>query len=85
MKWNHRLVQMHRNPDIDPWVQLMETYYNDDGSIAGFTEVCLGSEYPDQIITILQRMIDDVKRNSDVLQLDDAEGFKADPDNHEPF
>lgn len=83
MTWNHRLVQMHRNRALDEWVQVMETFYNKDGSIAGFTEVCLGSEYPGQIEGILQRMIDDIKRNPDVLQLDDAVGFKS--DEHAPF
>ena len=85
MKWNYRLVQMHRNPALDNWVQVMETFYNDDGSVAGFTEVCLGSEYPGQIPEILQRIVDDINRNSDVLQMDDAEGFKPDPDDHTPF
>lgn len=82
MKWNHRLVQMHRDPMMDPWVQVMECYYNDDGSIAGFTEVCLGSEYPDQITSILQRMIDDINRNSTVVQIDDAVGFKSTEEEH---
>lgn len=82
MKWNHRLVQMHRNPASDPWVQVMETFYNDDGSIAGFTDPCLGSEYPGQIESLLQRMLDDIKRNPDVLQFDDPVGFKVSEAEH---
>lgn len=85
MKWNHRLVQMHRDPDLPPWVQVMETFYNSDGTVAGFTDACVGSEYPGQIPEILKRMIDDITRNPDVLQYDSAVGFKSDPEDHEAF
>jgi hypothetical protein len=76
MKWNHRLVHMNRNQAVEPWVQVMETFYNDDGSIAGFADPCLGSEYPDQIASILRRMLDDITKHPDVLDVEDAVGFK---------
>lgn len=85
MKWNHRLVHMNGNQMVEPWVQIMETYYNDDGSVAGFTEVCLGSEYPGQIPEILKRMLDDITRNPDVLSYDSATGFKQEANQHEVF
>ncbi len=76
MKWNHRLVQTNRNQAVEPFVQVMETFYNYDGSIAGFTDPCLGSEYPEQIQSILRRMLDDITQNPDVLYIEDAVGFK---------
>jgi hypothetical protein len=76
MKWNHRLVQMNRNQASEPWVQVMETFYNDDGSVAGFTDPCLGSEHPEQIASILRRMLDDLAKNPDVLSAEDCVGFK---------
>ena len=76
MKWNHRLVQMNRNQAAEPWVQVMETFYNNDGSIAGFTDPCLGSEHPEQIPSILRRMLDDISKQPDVLGVEDAIGFK---------
>jgi hypothetical protein len=42
----------------------------------GFGDVCLGTEYPGQMVPLLQRMIDDITRNPDVLTLDMAVGFK---------
>jgi hypothetical protein len=83
MHWNHRLVQMHQDPNLDPWVQVMEAYYNDDGSIGGFCEVCLGSEYPNQIPEVLKRILDDITRNPDVVLLDSAVGLNG--KSSEPF
>jgi len=83
MKWNHRLVQMHQDPDRDPWFQVMEAYYNEDGSIGGFGHICLGSEYPHQIPEVLQRILDDITRNPDVVLLDSAVGFNG--KSSEPF
>lgn len=76
MKWNHRLVHMNQNQAVEPWVQVMETFYNEDGSVAGFTDPCLGSEYPEQIASILRRMLDDISKNPDVLSVEDCVGFK---------
>lgn len=82
MGWNHRIV--HTNPgDENPWFEVKEVYYNSDGSIAGFTDPCLGSEYPEQIIAVLQRMIDDLKRNHEPITAKDVVGFKE--EDHVPF
>lgn len=74
--WNHRLVQINHGLDMEPWVEVKETFYNADGSIMGFGDVCLGTEYPGQMVPLLQRMIDDITRNPDVLTFDMAVGFK---------
>lgn len=85
MRWNHRLVHMTQNQNVEPWVKVMETHYNHDGTIAGFSEPCLGSEYPDQIADVLRQMLNDIVRNPDVVGVDDAVGFKPNPDEHEVF
>jgi hypothetical protein len=74
--WNHRLVQISHGLDMEPWVEIKETFYNADGSIMGFGDACLGTEYPGQMVALLQRMIDDITRNPDVLKLSDAVGPK---------
>jgi hypothetical protein len=75
--WNHRLVQINHGLDMEPWVEIKETFYNPDGSIMGFSDACLGTEYPGQMVALLQRMIDDITRNPDVLTLDAAVGPKT--------
>ena len=84
MYWNHRIVQMSEGSNDDPWCELREVYYNDDNSIAGHASPCLGSEYPEQIIEVLQRMIDDIKANSDVVLPSQAVGTRE-VDEVEPF
>jgi len=69
-------VQINHGLDMEPWVEVKETFYNADGSIMGFGDACLGTEYPGQMVALLQRMIDDITRNPDVLKLSDAIGPK---------
>lgn len=37
MSWNYR-VYTHEFPDGDSYVTIHEAYYNDDGSVSGYTE-----------------------------------------------
>lgn len=67
MYWNHRLVHMNEGAG-EPWVEVQEVYYNEDGSISGYSKPCLGSEYPGRVVELLQRMIDDIKRNPDIVK-----------------
>ena len=69
--WNHRILGFSG----EPWFAIMETHYNDDGSVAGFTEPCLGSENPDALITLLERIIADLKANPKLLRESDRVGF----------
>jgi hypothetical protein len=79
MKWNHRIVHMNEGYPEEPWCEVQEVYYRDDGTIAGYSKPCLGSEYPGQIIALLERMLDDIKRNPDVVG-----PFRADDQSDEP-
>ena len=74
--WNHRIVDLSQ--DGEPWFCVQEVFYNDDGSIAGFSDACLGDEYKDRIIENLERMINDLKRNPDIVSRGDAKGFTHD-------
>lgn len=80
MNWNHRIVVTSTGED--PYCEVQEVYYNDDGSIAGYCDARLGSEYPEQIIFILQRMIDDIKRNPSPINPEDVVGFKSSDESH---
>ena len=76
--WNYRIVNLTQNPE-DPWFEVQEVFYNDDGSIAGFADAYPGDEHPERVIEVLQRMIDDIKRNPTIVTEKDCVGF-ATPD-----
>lgn len=64
--WNYRIVKT-----ADDWYGLHEIYYDDEGHVNAWAEICIGLfESPDEIITTLEMMLSDA-RNRPVL--DDAE------------
>lgn len=77
MKWNHRIVHMNEGRDEEPWFQIQEVYYNDDGSIAGYANPCIGDEYPSRMVEVLQCMLDDIKTNPDVVLPSKVVGSKT--------
>lgn len=44
MNWNYRLVNIPSENGGDDWFELKEVYYNDDGTLMGFADACIGSE-----------------------------------------
>jgi hypothetical protein len=78
--WNHRIVDL--SDGGEPWFCVQEVFYNDDGSIAGFADASFGDEYKDRIIENLERILNDIKRNPDVVSRGDVKGFKHE---HLPF
>lgn len=42
MNWNYRLIDMTHENGNEPWVELFEVYYNDDGSLMGYTPPSTG-------------------------------------------
>ena len=44
--WNYRIVNLTR--DGDPWFEVREVFYNDDGTCAGHANATLGDEYKDR-------------------------------------
>lgn len=67
MEWNHRIVNLSNTDGGGPWYEVREVYFEDDGSVVAHTRPCLGDEDPEQIVSILQRMIADIRRNSAVI------------------
>ena len=61
MNWNHRIVDMSHENGGDPWFEIKEVYYEDDGEISGYTNVCSGDETLEGLIFCLERMLADVK------------------------
>jgi|DEB19_MinimDraft_3_1074340.scaffolds.fasta_scaffold07002_3 hypothetical protein len=82
--WNYRIVDLseYGYKTMEPWFEVQEVFYNDDGSIAGYSDVSVGDEHKDRIVEILQRMIDDIKRNPNVVSRGDVKGFNHE---HVPF
>lgn len=44
MYWNMRFVNQPSKNDGEDWYTLREVYYNDDDTLIGHAEPCLGSE-----------------------------------------
>lgn len=56
MHWNYRLIDLsHENGD-EPWVQLHEVFYEDDGTLMGYTPVSMGAESVTEMRTTLEWM-----------------------------
>lgn len=86
MKWNYRIVHLEvASEHNDNWCAVQEVHYNDDGSVAGYCDPCLGSEYPESIPKILQRMLADIQRNPDPISKKDVVGFKDQEADVVPF
>jgi len=68
MHWNHRIVDRSKANAGEPWFEVREVFYEKDGSVTGHTTACLGDEDPEQIIALLQRMIDDIRRNPTIVK-----------------
>ena len=44
MTWDFRFVNMPSGNGGEDWLELREVYYNEDGSLMGHANPCLGSE-----------------------------------------
>jgi hypothetical protein len=47
MHWNHRILvksTLNEKNELDPWLEIVEVYYRDDGELLGFADICKGSE-----------------------------------------
>lgn len=44
MTWEFRFVNTPSDNGGEDWLELREVYYNDDGSLMGHANPCLGSE-----------------------------------------
>ena len=47
MHWNHRIVDktnVEKDGELEPWLEIVEVYYRDDGKLMGYADICKGSE-----------------------------------------
>ncbi len=52
-EWEHRFVNMPSANGGEDWIELREIYYNEDGSLIGHANPCLGSESMDGVTLIV--------------------------------
>lgn len=70
MKWNNRLLDRSHLNNGEPWLEVIEVYYEDDGTPTSWCDPSINSETKEGIIRNLKRMIADIE-NSPVLTLKD--------------
>lgn len=69
MNWNYRLLdRSHRNGG-ESWLEIVEAYYDGD-KLIGFVEPNVNGETKKEVISNLQRIIDDI-RDAKVLKIAD--------------
>lgn len=68
--WNYRLLDRSHLNDGEPWVEIVEVFYRDDGKPSGFNEPFFNGETPYEVATILLRIMNDIE-GKPVLKLSD--------------
>lgn len=58
MNWNYRLIDLSHENGGEPWVELHEVFYEDDGSLMGYTPVSAGGEDAQDLRQSLRWMMD---------------------------
>lgn len=70
MTWNYRLVdRTHRNAG-EPWVEIVEVYYDEQGKLEGFSSPFINGETKEEVLLNLKRIIADIE-DKPVLTLAD--------------
>jgi hypothetical protein len=54
--WNYRLIDLSHENNNEPWVEIHEVFYEDDGSLAGYASASLGCEDVTEMRTMLEWM-----------------------------
>ena len=52
--WNFRLVDMTEENGNEPYIELREVHYNDEGIPMGHTSACMGADTLDGIKEVMQ-------------------------------
>ena len=55
MFWNHRVVDLSKENQGEPWLEIQEVYYNNEGKPCGYCDPCLGGESIDEIQIQIRR------------------------------
>ena len=69
MTWNYRLLDRSHKNDGEPWVEIIEVYYEND-KLLGFSEPNFNAETKEEVISILQTIIKDISKQN-VLKISD--------------
>lgn len=80
MNWNYRLIDRSHFNDGDPWVEIVEAYYDEEGKLKGFSSPCVNGENKDEIVSALKMILADIE-DKPVLTLAD---FGMNEENDKP-
>ena len=69
MTWNYRLLDRSHKNDGEPWVEIVEVYYEND-KLLGFSEPSINAETKEEVISTLQTIIKDISKQN-VLKISD--------------
>lgn len=69
MTWNYRLLDRSHKNDGEPWVEIVEVYYEND-KLLGFSEPSINAETKEEVINTLKMIIKDISKQN-VLKITD--------------
>lgn len=69
MTWNYRLLDRSHKNDGEPWVEIVEVYYEND-KLLGFSEPSINAETKEEVISTLKMIIKDISKQN-VLKITD--------------
>jgi hypothetical protein len=69
MTWNYRLLDRSHKNDGEPWVEIVEVYYEND-KLLGFSEPSFNAETKEEVISTLKMIIKDISKQN-VLKISD--------------
>lgn len=69
MTWNYRLLDRSHKNDGEPWVEIVEVYYEND-KLLGFSEPSINAETKEEVISTLKMIIKDISKQN-VLKISD--------------
>lgn len=60
MTWNYRLIDKSHKNNNDPWLEIIEVYYDENNKLLGFAEPNFNGESKEDIINNLKMIINDI-------------------------
>jgi hypothetical protein len=70
MTWNYRLLDRSHKNGGEPWVEIVEVYYDENNKPIGFSEPSINAETKEETISNLQTIINDISKQN-VLKVSD--------------
>jgi hypothetical protein len=69
MTWNYRLLDRSHKNGGEPWVEIIEVYYEND-KLLGFSEPNFNAETKEEVISTLRMIIKDISKEN-ILKISD--------------